>query len=120
MRSEYNPDLAVQAAELWARLATHEGEDSDAQIMIEKALRTVANDRAEAGRRLVAVARAAWELCDGAKTSGSIRKPVIRADAADFNALSKALDALDRLPELPSPYIGEGPAKAEYALGLFS
>ncbi len=111
-------DFATTAAELWARLASHEGEDADAQIVIEKALREVGHHRAVAARRLVAVARAAWSLCDNSETSGTARNPVTTCDESDFQELSKALDALDELPELPEPNIGDGPVKAEHAMGL--
>jgi hypothetical protein len=38
MKTKYNPDKGEAAAALWNRLAYHEGEDADAQIIIEKAL----------------------------------------------------------------------------------
>lgn len=64
-------------------------------------------------KKLLAVARAAHELADGTEEGDLI--PFKR----DYLKLCRALDALDKLPEMPSPYVGTGPAKAEYLLGLF-
>lgn len=74
----------------------------------------------DAGKMLVALARAAWCLADG--TEGTEHEDEfgkhLRVPCDLFKDLTDALDALDALPELPRPYIGEGPAKAEHALGL--
>lgn len=40
--NDYDPDCAEAAAELWAQLANHEGEDADAQIAICRALKEYA------------------------------------------------------------------------------
>lgn len=75
----------------------------------------------DAGRKLVAVARAAWALADG--TEGTPEKDetgelYLHGPEDLHKALSDALDVLDELPEMPPPFIGTGPAKAEYILGL--
>lgn len=46
---QYDPDCAEAAAELWEKLAGHEGEDNDAQLIIERALKDYA---CEADRRI--------------------------------------------------------------------
>lgn len=61
---------------------------------------------------LLEVAREALRLCDGA-SEGTFFAEI---DMGDYNRLSAALDKLDVLPELPDPYVGSGPAKAEHAL----
>lgn len=45
MSKTYDPEIASAAAELWEKLATHEGEDADAQLIIEAALRPLFQDR---------------------------------------------------------------------------
>lgn len=72
--------------------------------------------RDDVARKLVAVARAAHTLADNSE-AGAKGEP-IHVPEEDFEQLSAALDALDALPELPAPYIGTGPAKAEHMLGL--
>jgi hypothetical protein len=60
---------------------------------------------------LIAVARAAHALADG--TCDDSVLGAMTVDPGDFDDLSKALDALETLPE-PGPNIyGTGPAKAE-------
>lgn len=43
MKTKYDPDKAVAAAELWELLAAHEGEDADAQLIIERHLEKYAD-----------------------------------------------------------------------------
>ncbi len=76
---------------------------------------TADGPRIDVQRKLIALARAAWSLADDAEETDS---PYITVHEDDFKALSAALDTLDKLPELPAPYVGEGPVKAEFALGL--
>jgi len=58
---------------------------------------------------LVEVARRAYFLCDDTCEENG----VLTVDPESFDALSKALDRLDELPE-PEPNVyGTGPAKAE-------
>ena len=61
---------------------------------------------------LVAVARASHNLADNTcEESGTLT-----VNGADFDELSKALDALDELPEPGITITGTGPAKAEALL----
>lgn len=43
MKTRYKPDKAAAAAELWELLARHEGEDADAQLIIERHLEKYAD-----------------------------------------------------------------------------
>lgn len=61
---------------------------------------------------LLAVAAAAFHLCDNTENDGKTRT----VDDFDFQALSDALDKLDELPDDQPGYIMEGPAKASWAL----
>lgn len=63
----------------------------------------------QASKALIAVARAAHEACDNCDERG----PFALIYRKDYNRLCRALDRLDALPELPSPVIGSGAAKAE-------
>lgn len=72
--------------------------------------------RYDVARKLVALARAAHNLADNSEAGANGDQIHVPED--DFQSLSDALDALDALPELPPPYVGTGPAKAEYLLGL--
>lgn len=60
---------------------------------------------------LIAVARAAHALADGTCEDDELGAMTI--DPGDFAELSKALDALDTLPEPGQNLWGTGPAKAE-------
>lgn len=93
----------------------HEEEDGSVEFFRIADARAIATleSHEPVGKLLVAVARAAHTLADNSEESGPVT-----CDADDFAALSKTLDALDALPELPAPYIGTGPAKAEHAMGL--
>lgn len=70
----------------------------------------------KAKKTLIKLARAAWVLADG--TEGTSIDGQYLVDKKDFDLLCKHLDTLEKLPELPPPYVGEGPAKAESAIGL--
>ncbi len=66
--------------------------------------------------RLVAVARAAWSLCDNTREDVVGAERRFFPDPSDWDALSDALDQLDLLPD-PSPTeVGTGPANAEALL----
>lgn len=74
-----------------------------------------------AAQRLVALARTAWDLADGTEgtpVKNDFGEKCLLVPLKLYNQLSKRLDALDKLPELPQPHFGTGPAKAEHALGL--
>lgn len=63
-------------------------------------------------QKLIAVARAAYFLADNTECNSTGYK----VTEQDFDNLSDALDSLDLLPEMPPPYVGTGPAKAEWLL----
>jgi hypothetical protein len=70
--------------------------------------------QAEAIRRLLAVARAAFTAAENGEDDGDADR--IHYQRADVEALNTALDALDELPDDQRGVAMSGPAAAEWAL----
>lgn len=64
-------------------------------------------------KMLIEVARSAWNLADNTCEEDTEKQTIFTIDEHDFDRLSKALDALDDLPEPGPNLVGTGPAKAE-------
>jgi len=65
MSTTYSRERAQCAAELWAILASHEGEDADAQLVIERALTEYSGRQGHALAAVITANEALGEIKDG-------------------------------------------------------
>lgn len=113
-----NPDNWFEADDVPTTLDWDIGCESGLVIQVFRLTTTRLED--DAGKKLVALARAAWALADGSEDADEKDETgarYLRVPEDLHKELSDRLGDLDKLPEVPG-YIAEGPPKAEYALGL--
>lgn len=101
------------------RIAITTGGPLPASVLTNAALESSASPALLSDKEVIAmlirVARAAHALADGTCDDRELQAMTI--EPSDFDELSKALDALEELPERGPNIFGTGPAKAEAFLG---